>query len=95
MWAHGHLCGLAYRVSETRGAGLAHVGFQCVGPSGCRDELGDCKDHGVSEGPLGGPQVFCIVNTWVEELGQQQVGAMLDVFAQVPELAPVAAGVRS
>jgi hypothetical protein len=34
------------------------------------------------------------VNTWVEVFGQEQVDAMLDAFAQVPELAPIAASVR-
>jgi hypothetical protein len=49
----------------------------------------------LDEGPLGGPQFFCNVNTWVEAFGQEQVDAMLDAFAEVPELAPVAQSVRS
>ena len=49
----------------------------------------------LDEGPLGGPQFFCNVNTWVEAFGQEQVDAMLDAFADVPELAPVAQSVRS
>jgi hypothetical protein len=49
----------------------------------------------LDEGPLGGPQFFCNVNTWVEAFGQEQVDAMLDGFAEVPELAPVAQSVLS
>ena len=49
----------------------------------------------LDEGPLGGPQFFCNVNTWVGAFGQEQVDAMLDAFAEVPELAPVAQSVRS
>jgi hypothetical protein len=49
----------------------------------------------LDEGPLGGPQFFCNVNTWVEAFGQEQVDVMLDAFAEVPELAPVAQSVRS
>lgn len=51
--------------------------------------------HTIENEPLTGPQFFCNVDTWVEAFGQEQVDAMLDAFAEVPEFAPVAQSVRS
>ncbi len=48
----------------------------------------------LDEGPLGGPQFFCNVNTWLGAFGSDAVDAVLDAFATVPALAPIVSSVR-
>ncbi len=48
----------------------------------------------LDEGPLGGTQFFCNVNTWVGAFGSEAVDAVLDAFATNPALAPIASSVR-
>jgi hypothetical protein len=48
----------------------------------------------LDEGPLGGPQFFCNVNTWLGAFGSDAVDAVLDAFATIPALAPIVSSVR-
>ena len=48
----------------------------------------------LDEGPLGGPQFFCNVNTWLGTFGPYVVDAVLDAFVSIPALAPIASSVR-
>jgi hypothetical protein len=48
----------------------------------------------LDEGPLGGPQFFLNVNTWLDVFGAARVDAILDAFAKDPALAPVTESVR-
>jgi hypothetical protein len=48
----------------------------------------------LDPGPLGGPQLFLNVNTWVKSFGQDAVDAALETLTKVPELAPIAMSVR-
>jgi hypothetical protein len=48
----------------------------------------------LDPGPLGGPQFFFNVRTWVEVFGQNQTDAMLDRLAEQPTFVPIRDSVR-
>ena len=48
----------------------------------------------LDEGPLGGPQFFFNVNTWLGVFGAARVDGLLNTFAQDAALAPVTKSVR-